>query len=168
MRGRADEGNPTLTLESARSPGGPRPSVGTERADSAPSSSRCRACWLVGFGPAGQAFAPANGSIGAVGTRSGGGFPCQACAAVVGSAFGRAPLAYPAAGSHLDQVLSGTQAQGRNERGQVATPGVATDSAVEQGLEAGCGFVVFTAETRCGWWSPHGERARAAVTRYGC
>jgi hypothetical protein len=153
MRGRADEGNPTLTLESARNPGGRRPSAGTERADSAPSNSRCRAWWLVGFGPAGQAFAPANGSIGAVGMRSGGGFPYQTCAAVVGSAFGRVPLAYPAADLHLDRVLSGTQAQGRNERGQVATPGVATDSTVEQGLEVEGGSVVFAAVTRCGWWS---------------
>jgi hypothetical protein len=124
--------------------------VGTERAVSAPSISRCCAWWLVGFGPVCLAFVPASGSIGAVGTWLGGGFPHLTCAAVVGSAFGRAPVAYLAADSHLDPVLSGTQAQGRNERSQVATPDVVTDSAVEQGLEVDGGSVVFAAVTRCG------------------
>jgi len=65
------------------------------------------------------------------------GFPRPVHASVVGIAFGPALVAQPAADSFLDRVLSGTQAQGRIERGEVATPGLATDSAVEQGLVVG-------------------------------
>jgi hypothetical protein len=65
------------------------------------------------------------------------GFPRQTHTSAVGVAFGLALVAQPAADSLLGQVLSGTQAQGRIGRGEVATPALATDSAVEQGLEVG-------------------------------
>lgn len=65
-----------------------------------------------------------------------------------GTPSGVSPVANPAADSHLGLDLSGTQAQGRIERSQVATPGVATDSAVEQGLEVEGSPFVYAAATQ--------------------
>lgn len=54
-RSRNDEGKPTLTLGCAHNRDG-LVHRGFEHAESASSTLRCRAWWLVGFGPAGPAF----------------------------------------------------------------------------------------------------------------
>lgn len=109
---------PPGSLKSIRNSTGPRPRLGVGCADSAPSTLRCRAWWLVGFGSAAPALTrrDAGRSVPSLRGREGVS-PKRLCVAAVGLAFGRGPVALAAADSPLDRVLSGTQAQGRIERG---------------------------------------------------
>jgi len=69
------------------------------------------------------AHASTSGSIGVVVTNSGGGFPRPEMCGGGGPRLRACPVAQAADDSLPDRVLSGTQAQGRIERGRVATPG---------------------------------------------